>query len=112
MAGKPPIKKISSGNIEACVWESDYKGNKSYAFTFQKNKYNEQTKQWENSQFIKFTELGDLLNVVMALMKKRIKEKVIGQKEQVEPEQNLPYPKPQKKEMPDSLEIDDQDVPF
>ena len=71
MAGTPPIKTYQAGCVQLAVWAGEYEGKPTTSYTLKKQKYNKETKTWEDSGFLSATDLKDILIVCqMALLEK------------------------------------------
>ena len=61
-----PSKTIKVGNISAAIWDGTYtdpqtkQTTPTQSFTIKKQKFNKETKQWEDSPFLNKTDLKDI----------------------------------------------------
>lgn len=54
------IKVWKTGKTQVCCIQGEYKGEKTYSFTVQKNTYNRETKEHGKSEFFTAPDLRDL----------------------------------------------------
>ena len=88
MANKP-IQKISNGRVSCAVWEGEYKGNKTYSFSFQKSYKGEDG--WKNTGFFSMSDLHNLRAVCDYLIMKDIMKKSNGKKNEQKKSEDVPF---------------------
>lgn len=58
-----PEYSVKRGSINGTVWSGSYKGEATRSFNIKKQKFNKETKQWEDSPFLNVSDLKDIRDV-------------------------------------------------
>lgn len=87
-----PICKLSSGTIQAAVWENEFEGKKSRSYSFQKS-YKGKDGNWKNTTFFSQTDLLSLGNLCAKICTEKVKVWAGESKQEA-----MPEPKPENAE--------------
>lgn len=90
-----PIKKLSLGNVRLAIWENDFKGNKSYNYTPEKNYVDKKTNEWKTTNNFSGTDLDCLDRLIQMVRLKNVKEL-------------LPKPPKEEPKMDEGLPVNDE----
>lgn len=102
------IKVWKTGKTQVCCIQGEYKGEKTYSFTLQKNTYNTETKEHGKSEFFTAPDLRDLNLCISKVILGGVKVKDITPREEPREEPvNEPIDEPV-----EGGNVADEEVPF